>query len=65
MLSGRSGKVEREREAQPGLQDQDSPLPSQGQVLEAVKIEETVAKLAARYEAHPGQIRRDSHLTLP
>ena len=43
------GNVERKKEAQPGLQ---------GQVaLRAVKGQETVAQLTARYEVHPGQIQ--------
>ena len=51
------GNVERTKEAQPGLQGQGGPLPSQGQALEAVKGQETMAQLAARYEVHPGQIQ--------
>ena len=43
------GNVERKKETQPSLQ---------GKVaLEAVKGQETVAQLAARYEVHPGQIQ--------
>ena len=43
------GHVERTEEAQPIIQ---------GQVaLEAVKGEQTMAQLAARYEVHPGQIQ--------
>ena len=33
------------------------PLPSQGQALEALKGQETVAHLAAQYEVRPGQIQ--------
>ena len=50
------GNVEGTKEAQPGLQGQSGPLPSQGQVLEAVKGQGTTAQLAARCEFHPGQM---------
>ena len=57
MLSEGAGNVARTQETQPSLQGQGGPLPSQGQGLEALKGQETVAQLAARYEVHPGQIQ--------
>ena len=51
------GNVQRTEKAQPGFQGQVGPLPSQGQALEAVKGEETVAQLAGRYQVHPSQIQ--------
>ena len=49
--------------AQPCVQGQGGPLPSQGQALEAVKGEETVARLAARYQVQvPGPSQPDSGL---
>ena len=57
MLLEGAGNVARTQEAQPSFQGQGGPLPSQGQALEAVKGQETVAQLAARYEVHPGQIQ--------
>ena len=49
--------------AQPCVQGQGGPLPSQGQSLEAVKGEDTAARLAGRYQAQvPGPSQPDSGL---